>query len=151
MTTVSIRGGVPSHSLSNSMPSCPDCYLFRKGLDNVCLIWKLWGIQHLLDRFQEDLVIKPRQQSCQWGFWGIKDGSTNNLAWAGYWPEMLRGVGCVCTERLFWIFPLWQRAGQRHWGQHIEPRAHWQLLVWLWCTISVWHAAFSLPPPPLLH
>lgn len=57
----------------------------------------------------------------------------------------------MCTESLLWIFPQWQRAGQRHWGQHIEPRAHWQLLVWLWCTVSVQHTAFSLPPPPPLH
>lgn len=105
-----------------------------------------WNTAYL-NRFQQQLVIKTQQGSRQLGGWGIKGWEYKHERDSDLW----RGAGAVCTERLLWIFPQWRRTGQRQHGQHVRPRAHWQLLAWLWCTISVRQTAFSLSPPPIEH
>lgn len=60
----------------------------EKPWKGVCLIWSCEEYSpYWCGRFQQHSVIKSQQRSCQWGGWDIKEGSTNSLAWAGFWPK----------------------------------------------------------------
>lgn len=96
--------------------------------------------------FQQQLVIRTQGDHVSWEV--EAERMRVQTASHEHDTDLWSGAAAVCTERPLWLFPQWRRTGQRQHGPHVRPRAHWQLLAWLWCTISVQQTAFSLSPPP---